>query len=137
MPVADLTTLITTHRVLVCVGSGGVGKTTTAAAVALWGALHGRKTAVVTIDPAKRLADCLGLNVTTVGETTIAPETFARYRLEPSGTLTALLVDQQSTWDAAIARYAPTPEIRDRIFANRFYRGLIANLCWLSRIYGA
>lgn len=121
---SDFTSLIATHRLLVCVGNGGVGKTTTAAALALWGALHGRRTAVVTIDPSKRLADCLGLSLAEVGETTVPPETFARYRLAPSGTLTALLVDQQSAWDAAVARYAPTPEIRDRIFANRFYRGL-------------
>jgi len=58
----DLTPLDCYASRLVCVGSGGVGKTTTAAALALWGALHGRRTAVVTIDPAKRLADCLGLN---------------------------------------------------------------------------
>jgi anion-transporting ArsA/GET3 family ATPase len=64
------------------------------------------------------------LSLAEVGETTVAPETFARYGLAPSGTLTALLVDQQSAWDAAVARYAPTPEIRDRIFANRFYQGL-------------
>jgi anion-transporting ArsA/GET3 family ATPase len=121
---SDFTSLMAAHRLLVCVGNGGVGKTTTAAALALWGVLHGRRTAVVTIDPSKRLADCLGLSLAEVGETTVAPETFARYGLAPSGTLTALLVDQQSAWDAAVARYAPTPEIRDRIFANRFYRGL-------------
>lgn len=121
---SDFTSLLAAHRLLVCVGNGGVGKTTIAAALAVWGALQGRRTAVVTIDPSKRLADCLGLSLAEVGETTIAPETFTRYGLAPSGTLTALLVDQQSAWDAAVARYAPTPEIRDRIFANRFYRGL-------------
>lgn len=121
---SDFTSLIAVHRLLVCVGNGGVGKTTTAAALALWGALHGRRTAVVTIDPSKRLANCLGLGLTEVGETTVAPEIFARYGLTPSGTLTALLVDQQSAWDAAVARYAPTAEICDRIFANRFYQGL-------------
>ncbi|HEV8716589.1 MAG TPA: ArsA-related P-loop ATPase [Candidatus Binatia bacterium] len=121
---SDLTPVIATHRVLVCVGSGGVGKTTTAATLALWGALHGRRTAVVTIDPAKRLADCLGLNTLGAHEKPIPPETFAHYGLSPSGTLTALLVDQQGAWDAAVARYAPTAEIRERILANRFYQGL-------------
>ena len=119
-----LAALLAAHRVVVCVGSGGVGKTTTAASLALWGALNGRKTAVVTIDPSKRLADCLGLNLSTVEETTLPPEAFANHGLTPSGTLTALLVDQQSAWDAAVTRYASTQEIRDRIFANRFYRGL-------------
>jgi anion-transporting ArsA/GET3 family ATPase len=110
--------------VLVCVGSGGVGKTTTAASLALWGALSGRHTAVVTIDPAKRLADCLGISPSGNLEKPIPPELFARYGLRPKGTLTALLVDQPSAWDAAIRRYAPTPEIHDQIFANRFYQGL-------------
>jgi len=120
----DLTPVIATHRVLVCVGSGGVGKTTTAAALALWGALHGRRTAVVTIDPAKRLAECLGLDTSDAREGPLPPATFARYGLSADGTLTALLVDQQSAWDAAVARYAPTAEIRERILANRFYQGL-------------
>jgi anion-transporting ArsA/GET3 family ATPase len=115
---------MTAHRVVVCVGSGGAGKTTIAAALALWGALHGRRTAVVTIDPAKRLADCLGLSLSGVEETALSLETFARYGLTLTGSLTALLVDQQSAWDAAVTRYASTPEIRDRIFANRFYQGL-------------
>jgi len=124
----ELNALLASHRVLVCVGSGGVGKTTTAAALALWGALSGRRTAVVTIDPAKRLADCLGIRPGSSPEKPIPPELFASYGLQPTGTLTALLVDQQSAWDAAIARYAPTPEIRDRIFANRFYQGLSRTL---------
>lgn len=120
----SLTEVMAEHRIVVCVGSGGVGKTTTAAALALWGALQGRRTAVVTIDPSKRLADCLGLHISTTEETTLSLETFAHYDLTPTGTLTALLVDQQSAWDAAITRYAPGPEIRDRILANRFYQGL-------------
>ena len=120
----ELGPLLNSHRVLVCVGSGGVGKTTMAASLALWGALSGQRTAVVTIDPAKRLADCLGINPTENLEKPLPPELFASYGLHPKGTLTALLVDQQSAWDAAIRRYAPTPEIRDQIFANRFYQGL-------------
>ncbi|MGH7966815.1 MAG: ArsA family ATPase [Candidatus Binatia bacterium] len=121
---SDLTSLVATHRVVVCGGSGGVGKTTTAAALALWGALQGRRTAVVTIDPAKRLADCLGLSTVSAREEPLPAEMFAPYGLTPKGTLTALLVDQRSAWDAAVTRYAPTPEIRDRILANRFYQGL-------------
>lgn len=122
-----LSSLLDTHRVVVCVGSGGVGKTTTAASLALWGALSGRRTAVVTIDPAKRLADCLGISPHAPDvnlEKPLPPELFARSGLHPTGTLTALLVDQQTAWDAAIRRYAPTPEIREQIFANRFYQGL-------------
>lgn len=120
----DLASVIAAHRVVVCVGSGGVGKTTTAASLALWGALSGRQTAVVTIDPAKRLADCFGIDPTNVQGKPVPPEMFQAYGLHPTGTLTALLIDQPSAWDAAIARYAPTAEIRDRILANRFYQGL-------------
>ena len=121
---SDLASLVTDHRVVVCVGSGGVGKTTSAAALALWGALHGRRTAVLTIDPAKRLADCLGLDASdTIGKP-IAPEVFAPYGITLSGTLTALLVEQDSAWKAAIERYITDPELRTSIFANRFYQGL-------------
>lgn len=121
---SSLMDLIAAHRVVVCVGSGGVGKTTTAASLALWGVLQGRRTAVITIDPSKRLADCFGLHISTTEETTVSPDTFACYGLNPTGTLTAVLVDQQSAWDAAIIRYVPTPEIHNRILANRFYQGL-------------
>lgn len=120
----DFATVLASHRVLVCVGSGGVGKTTTSASLAVWGALHGRRTAVVTIDPAKRLADCLGLTLSLSAATPIAAEVFASAGLAPTGTLTALMVDQQSAWDATVTKYAPTPDIRDRILANRFYQGL-------------
>lgn len=120
----DLTSVIAAHRVVVCVGSGGVGKTTTAASLALWGALSGRQTAVVTIDPAKRLADCFSLDPASVQGKPVPPEVFQAYGLNPKGTLTALLIDQPSAWDAAIARYASTAEICDRILANRFYQGL-------------
>ena len=112
------------HIISVLNQKGGVGKTTTAAALALWGALRGQRTAVVTIDPAKRLANCLGLSKLSPHEEPLPAETFAPYGLTPSGTLTALLVDQQSAWDAAIARCAPTPEVRELILANRFYQGL-------------
>jgi anion-transporting ArsA/GET3 family ATPase len=123
-PQNDLASVIAAHRVVVCVGSGGVGKTTTAASLALWGALSGRQTAVVTIDPAKRLADCFGIDPTNAHGKPVPSEMFQAYGLNPSGTLTALLIDQPSAWDAAIARYAPTAEICDRILANRFYQGL-------------
>ena len=58
----DLNGWLANTRLVVCVGSGGVGKTTTAASIALWGAVHGRKAMVLTIDPAKRLANSLGLS---------------------------------------------------------------------------
>jgi anion-transporting ArsA/GET3 family ATPase len=120
----DFTALVADHRIVVCVGSGGVGKTTVSAALALWGALHGRRTAVLTIDPARRLATCLGLKGTQEQERQLSLKDFAAYGLSPHGTLTALLVDQQSAWDAVVERYVPLPEMRKRLLANRFYLGL-------------
>ena len=89
---SSLTSLVASHRILVCVGSGGVGKTTTAATLALWGALAWRRTAVVTIDPAKRLADCLGIGTEKASEQPLSQKFFAAHGLSPKGTLTALLV---------------------------------------------
>lgn len=119
-----LASLLDQHRIVVCVGSGGVGKTTISAALALWGALYGKRTAVLTIDPAKRLAACLGLAGGHVHEQVLPPEALTPYGLSPTGSLTALLVDQQGAWDAVVERYVPNPEVRQRIFANRFYLGL-------------
>lgn len=121
---SHLASLVAEHRVIVCVGSGGVGKTTSAAALALWGAMNGRRTAVLTIDPARRLADCLGLGTIGRQGEPLASEIFAPYGITPSGTLTALLVEQDSAWKAAIERYITDPELRISIFANRFYQGL-------------
>ena len=121
---SHIASLIAQHRVVVCVGSGGVGKTTSAAALALWGALNGRRTAVLTIDPAKRLADCLGLDSLSLQGEPLPPEAFAPYGLMPTGTLTALLVEQESAWQAAIERYIADPKLREQIFANRFFQGL-------------
>ena len=120
----DLTSLARRHRVIVCVGSGGVGKTTVSAAIALWSALHGQRTAVLTIDPALRLAQCLGLTDTPAAETLIPTETFTAAGLSPRGTLTALRVEQKGTWDAAIERYVTSPPLRQEILSNRFYQGL-------------
>jgi anion-transporting ArsA/GET3 family ATPase len=112
------------HRVVVCVGSGGVGKTTAAAAIGLWGAREGRRTVVITIDPARRLATSLGLE--TVGR---EPHEIPRALLESQGvrgqgTLAAMMLDQKGAWDALVERHAPTPEVRDRVFANAFYQSL-------------
>jgi anion-transporting ArsA/GET3 family ATPase len=108
--------VVARHSVVVCAGSGGVGKTTTAAALAVHGALQGRRTMVLTIDPARRLADALGLR--TVGNE-------ARAVAVPGpGTLTAMMLDQKGAWDALVERYAPSPEARDRVLANRFYQHL-------------
>jgi anion-transporting ArsA/GET3 family ATPase len=111
-----LADLVADRSIIVCCGSGGVGKTTIAAVMALEGARLGRKTVVVTIDPARRLADALGLE-----GLTDAP---SRIEGDWPGELWATMLDTKSTFDALVGKYAATPEQGERILANRFYRNI-------------
>lgn len=120
----SVASLIGRSRILVCVGSGGVGKTTIAAALALEGALQGRRTMVLTIDPACRLAESLGLDDLESGGETIARERLVAAGLEPRAALSAGMLDQSSAWDEFIARHSPSDDIRDTILANPFYQNL-------------
>jgi anion-transporting ArsA/GET3 family ATPase len=119
--------MVAEHRIVVCVGSGGVGKTTVAAALALQGALSGRRTMVLTIDPARRLAESLGRTDLRTGGERIAPERFTEAGLEPKAELWAGMLDQKSAWDDFIARHSPSPDVRDTILANPFYQNLSAS----------
>jgi anion-transporting ArsA/GET3 family ATPase len=102
--------------IVVCCGSGGVGKTTTAAAIALEGARRGRRACVVTIDPAKRLADALGLDALTNEP--------GRIDGDWPGELWALMLDTKSTFDTLVTRYAASPEQADGILKNGLYRNI-------------
>ncbi|MEX2660124.1 MAG: ArsA-related P-loop ATPase, partial [Acidimicrobiales bacterium] len=112
--------LVTEQDVIVCAGSGGVGKTTAAAVIALEGARQGRKAVVVTIDPAKRLADTLG----------IASLSNQAARIEGPwpGELWALMLDTKSTFDDLVTTYAADPAQAQRILENRFYRNISSAL---------
>lgn len=112
------------HTTIVCAGSGGVGKTTTAAAIALWGAMNGRRTVVLTIDPARRLADSLGLAIEGSAEAVLSPEAMKDRGLETRAPLAARMLDQKGAWDALIERHAPSPEVKERVLGNRFYQHL-------------
>ena len=115
--------LVTQHHVVVCCGTGGVGKTTASAVFALEAARRGRNAIVVTIDPAKRLADTLGIDV--IGD---SAHEIDRERWDPAGAartggrLSALMLDTRSTFDALVRRYSATDEQTERILDNRFYR---------------
>jgi anion-transporting ArsA/GET3 family ATPase len=117
--------MVAKRGVLICCGSGGVGKTTTAAVLAVEGARMGRRACVVTIDPAKRLADALGLD-----HLSDEPSAIDRARWDadgdaPSGgSLSALMLDTKSTFDRLVTTNAETEEQAQRILDNRFYRNV-------------
>ena len=112
-------------RVCVVGGSGGVGKTTTSAALAAGMAARGLKVAVVTIDPAQRLATALGLDELDNEPQRIASERFAAAGLPlGEGELWAMTLDPKRTFDELIARLSPDDDTRERILANRVYREL-------------
>jgi anion-transporting ArsA/GET3 family ATPase len=114
---AGLGPVLTGRSVIVCAGPGGVGKTTTAAAVGLAAARAGRRVCVVTIDPAKRLADTLGLAELSDEPGRVAGEW-------SDGELWALMLDTKSTFDGLVHRYATGPDQAQAILANRFYRNI-------------
>lgn len=110
------------RRIVVCVGCGGVGKTTVAAALGLAAARSGRRALVITIDPARRLADALGLAA--LGN---EPSALPREQLEPlgipsGGSLHAAMLDQKRTFDGLVERLSADPETRRRILANPIYQ---------------
>jgi len=117
-PAIALEAALEERRVLVACGSGGVGKTTTAAALALRAALAGRRVLVCTIDPSRRLATSLGK-----GQLSGRPRTIDIKALEPArgGALFAMVLDVKGTFDALVLRHTPEGPERDRILKNRFY----------------
>jgi anion-transporting ArsA/GET3 family ATPase len=116
--------LLEGKRVCVCGGSGGVGKTTTSAAIALGMAARGAKVAVVTIDPARRLANALGLEELENEPRRVPAERLSEQGLEMRGELWAMMLDPKRTFDELIERIAPTPERAGEIKENRVYREL-------------
>src|SRR3954452_7392690 len=102
-------------RVLICVGSGGVGKTTTSAALALGLALEGGRVAVVTIDPARRLASALGLRALSGEPRRIDPAPLAGAGIEMRGELWAMMLDAKRTFDDIVTRLARGDREREEI----------------------
>ena len=115
-------------KIIVCAGPGGVGKTTIAASIALRAAEHGKKTAVLTIDPARRLAQSLGLHELSNQPRKVNRRKFTAAGLEPRGELYAMMLDTKTTFDELVLHHAPTPEQAERIIANRFYRNISSTL---------
>jgi anion-transporting ArsA/GET3 family ATPase len=123
-PLADA---LRRRGVVVCVGPGGVGKTTLAAALALQGAALGRASLVCTIDPARRLASALGLSELGNVARPIAPAELSAAGIHVAAPVEAMMLDMKQSWDDLIARSA-SAEQRERILANRFYQSLSSAL---------
>jgi anion-transporting ArsA/GET3 family ATPase len=115
-----LPSLVAERSVVVCCGSGGVGKTTVSATFALGAARAGRRACVVTVDPARRLADALGVES--------LPNTPTEVEGDWPGHLHALMLDSKGTFDDLVERYARTPEQAESILANRLYQNLAGAL---------
>lgn len=115
--------VISNSSIIICAGSGGVGKTTTAAAIGIAAARAGRRVVVVTIDPAKRLADTLGIS----GKLDNEP-----HRIEfgsgNTGQLWAMMLDTQATFNEVVHQYSVDREQVQRITSNRFFLNISNNL---------
>lgn len=117
--------LLSAKDIVIACGPGGVGKTTTAAAVAAMAAVEqGGRVLVLTVDPARRLADALGLKGIGNDEVRIADDVFERAAAHPRGELWAAMLDTKQSWDDLIRAHAPDAETREQILANPLYQNI-------------
>jgi anion-transporting ArsA/GET3 family ATPase len=119
-PRLDTRTLVNERRLIICCGSGGVGKTTAAAALGVLAAKEGRRVLVLTIDPARRLAQAMGL-----ASLSHDPQPIA---LDAPGTLAAMMLDSKRTFDTLIETHAPNEEVKQAIYENTYYQHLSTSL---------
>ncbi len=128
MPDDRFQRLTARRRVVVCAGAGGVGKTTIAAALSLSAARRGRRVLCLTIDPARRLADSLGLTLAPGVEAEVAPERLAAVGGALTGTLSVAMLDPKQTFDDLVARHASSQAVAEKILNNQFYRHVSTSL---------
>jgi anion-transporting ArsA/GET3 family ATPase len=124
MTAADLAGVVDGAPLVVCLGPGGVGKTTLAAVLALHQAATSARSLVLTIDPARRLADALG--VTALSNDPVEVTSFRK--MHAAGSLSALMLDPTATFDGLIGRLVTSPERRATLLGNRFYQHLSRSL---------
>lgn len=123
-----LAPLLQGRRVILCVGCGGVGKTTVAAALGVAAARRGKRVLTLTVDPAKRLAQSLGFESMTGEEQVVPDAVLSDGGARGAGRLTIMMLDTKKTFDDLVHRFASSPETRDRILNNRLYQYLSTNL---------
>ena len=123
---ADIDALLQEKKIIVMVGAGGVGKTTASALLAIRAAMAGRRVALLSIDPAKRLASALGLGL---GHEMHAVDLKHDERSAlPHGSLHASMLDQKAVFDRMVRLHAPSQKIADRIMRDPLYRAASTNL---------
>ena len=122
---AGIPQLLAAKEIVVVCGAGGVGKTTTAAALATMAAVHlGGKVLVLTVDPARRLAGAMGLSGLGNEATRVPAEALAASGPEPRGELWAAMLDTKRSWDDLVRRHSPDARTRDAILSNPLYRNV-------------
>lgn len=120
-----LDALLASKEMVLVLGSGGVGKTTISAALGLAAAVEqGGRVLVLTVDPAKRLADALGVGALGNTATRVPDEAFADIRVTPRGELWAAMLDTKAGWDELIRRHAPDERVRDAVLQNPLYQNI-------------
>ena len=121
----SLRNVLETGRLVVVTGSGGVGKTTMSAALGAYAASqYNRRVLVLTVDPARRLADALGLESFGNAVVEIESSALVRNGVSPAGRMFAAMIDTKASWDELIARCAPNADVRDKVLSNKLYRNL-------------
>jgi anion-transporting ArsA/GET3 family ATPase len=126
--VTPLDHLVRTQRVIVTVGAGGVGKTTTAAALGVAAARAGRRVLCLTIDPARRLAEALGFAAMSSEAMRVDAERFVAAGVDVSGSLTCMMLDTKKTFDELVTKYSSSPEKAQRLLSNRLYSYISTSL---------
>src|SRR6476646_5007447 len=124
----SLASLVQSRRVLITVGAGGVGKTTSAAALAVAGARMGRRVLCLTIDPARRLAEALGIERMKTDAHDVDPALFAAAGVPLRGSLTAMMLDTKRTFDELVIKYSSTRAKADRLLGNKLYQYVSTSL---------
>jgi len=128
-PIAQpLAELVASKRVLITVGAGGVGKTTTAAAIGVAAARQGKRVLCLTIDPAKRLAESLGITEMRTEASMVDPARFEAVGVILTGSLTAMMLDTKRTFDELVVKYSSTQAKADRLLSNKLYQYVSTSL---------
>lgn len=120
-PIADL---VMNRRIIVICGAGGVGKTTTATALAMAGARNGKRVLALTVDPSKRLAQTLGVDRNLEAPVSIPEERLRQAGIEPPGSLEAWMLDPKLVADRVVHKLATDPAEVERLMQNRIYKGI-------------